>query len=424
MVRYAKASFVAIAVGQGDAFYLERGKHSVLVDAGKARRGIADRFRVATGRNSVDIIACTHNDADHAEGIMGVLESGISCKEVWLPAIWSNRLEDLLLNPVEVGYEIALDIGEMSGQELSAVIQERGASLTALGDHLADRFREKLTRSVEDEQGRDEDPGFYDTRAMSNLLEEGSQTQTQPIETWSRVISMNYHLDPWWYLSRVPNLTSDQAFTIFWEAISAGERIRSIAIQAYQNGCAIRWFQFDNDSDGIQEGQPGFLVPMNAREVFRFPIRKSRSSLRLLEALALSVSNRESLVFLAPGTWATPEVLFCGDSDLRFRRRIPWSKGMIVTAPHHGSDSNSGAYQRFSRDTADACEAVWIRSDGRYRSRPGALFMHRPPDSRICTLCRGSANPSQNIKLLVDRSKRSWQPLTTVRRCECRELES
>jgi len=62
--------FIAIAVGQGDAFFLQKGDYSVLVDGGRAEQGYPNQFQRVTTQNGVTIIACTHNDADHALGPM------------------------------------------------------------------------------------------------------------------------------------------------------------------------------------------------------------------------------------------------------------------------------------------------------------------------------------------------------------------
>ncbi|MEW6046869.1 MAG: MBL fold metallo-hydrolase [Bacillota bacterium] len=59
------SKFIAIAVAQGDAFFLERDGRTVLVDGGASARNFLRQFARATGRCKVDIVVCTHNDADH-----------------------------------------------------------------------------------------------------------------------------------------------------------------------------------------------------------------------------------------------------------------------------------------------------------------------------------------------------------------------
>jgi len=80
--------FIAIPVAQGDAFYLEREGFSVLTDGGRSRSDLPSRFQAVTKTDGVNVILCTHNDADHANGILGFLEGGLRCEEVWLPGRW------------------------------------------------------------------------------------------------------------------------------------------------------------------------------------------------------------------------------------------------------------------------------------------------------------------------------------------------
>ncbi|HHW41582.1 MAG TPA: MBL fold metallo-hydrolase [Syntrophomonadaceae bacterium] len=92
-------SFIAIGVGQGDAFFLDNASTTILIDGGRSTQGFPAQFQKVTERESVDILVCTHNDADHANGILGFLQSGLTCNEVWLPGSWTDRLEDILLHP-------------------------------------------------------------------------------------------------------------------------------------------------------------------------------------------------------------------------------------------------------------------------------------------------------------------------------------
>jgi beta-lactamase superfamily II metal-dependent hydrolase len=75
--------FIAIGVAQGDAFFLECPEvFTVLIDGGRSVGGFASQFQRVTERDRVDVLVCTHNDADHANGIIGFLQSGLGCTEV------------------------------------------------------------------------------------------------------------------------------------------------------------------------------------------------------------------------------------------------------------------------------------------------------------------------------------------------------
>lgn len=48
------------------------------------------------------MIVCTHNDKDHANGVLEFLDAGCSAGECWLPATWIGVLRRLL-NPTDSG---------------------------------------------------------------------------------------------------------------------------------------------------------------------------------------------------------------------------------------------------------------------------------------------------------------------------------
>jgi len=107
--------FIAIAVGRGDAFFFERDGKTALIDGGGSERGFATQFRNTTGVEGVDVLVCTHNDADHSLGLLGFLECGLTAREVWLPSSWLDRLDDLLLRPREFFGELIRDIEYLRG---------------------------------------------------------------------------------------------------------------------------------------------------------------------------------------------------------------------------------------------------------------------------------------------------------------------
>jgi glyoxylase-like metal-dependent hydrolase (beta-lactamase superfamily II) len=94
--RGAEIKFTALPVTQGDAFYAETDDgFRVLVDGGRSRCALPELFRKYTKSDRVDVLVCTHNDADHAEGVLGFLENGLGCGELWLPATWLDALRSL-----------------------------------------------------------------------------------------------------------------------------------------------------------------------------------------------------------------------------------------------------------------------------------------------------------------------------------------
>ncbi|MFP5228494.1 MAG: MBL fold metallo-hydrolase [Acidobacteriota bacterium] len=387
--------FVAIGVAQGDAFVVKRHDDFVaLIDGGKSVAGFSTEFQRATNLDSVDVVVCTHNDADHANGIIGFLQSGLHCKEVWLPASWADRLNDLF-DPARFTHELVDNLNGL-----------RDAEIADIRD--TDTFFKRLAN------GREAN-GIRDTEESVDAEELAERTREEDggdyIEL-SRYPLLYWHPD-WWFRRMRALRNDDPRFRLLIEAIAAGERIKQIAQLAFHRGCRIRWFEYSdpNPSGGI----PGKLVPVNAREVHEVKVSKSSA----LMYLALTITNKQSLVLCSPQDGGAPAVLFTADSDLAFPNTVPWSDGMIITAPHHGSEANAAAYQRFQREMLNPVSTAWVRSDGRFKSRPGRWFLDlRGTNVPVfCTFCRGASRPKQD--LVFTASGQSWNPVNT-QSCSCR----
>jgi hypothetical protein len=391
MTRLANSMFTAIAVGQGDSFFFQKENITALIDGGKSKSGFAQQFKEVTKRNAVDILVCTHNDADHALGVRGFLEDGLKCKEVWLPGSWSTRLADLLLKPSEFFEELVNKIGTM---DLSA--ETPSPLLESLGDEFS-KGESTDSRSIESHEPLDTLWEAIERAEASNVF-------------WPCFLPLPF-LDAWLVACYTSRRSQEKQswFRLLSEAVSAANRIRDISIAAYDSGAEIRWFEYHPSiSFG---GRPSFLIPVNAREIAYVP-KKPWSA---LEYLALTTVNRESLVFQTAPDEHRVQVLFTADSDLSFSQNIPWSDGMIVTAPHHGSEANSSAYARFTSETKKNLHVIWVRSDGRSRNRPGTSYL-RVRGDRFCTLCRGGHSSKQHIRFCE--SSNRWKRRSTTA-CSC-----
>ena len=118
--------FVALPVGQGDAFFLRRAEFTALIDGGKSRYSFSELFGKTLGLGHVNVLVCTHNDDDHAKGIIGFLEGALACDEVWLPDLWGDRLTDLLNIPAEFVEELAEDVSKQRQSTLQQIADELG----------------------------------------------------------------------------------------------------------------------------------------------------------------------------------------------------------------------------------------------------------------------------------------------------------
>jgi hypothetical protein len=387
--------FIAIRVAQGDAFVVKRSDDFVaLIDGGKSVAGFYTEFQRATKRNRVDVVVCTHNDADHANGIIGFLQSGLDCKEVWLPASWADRLNDLF-DPAGFTRELVDNVAGLGDAEIAGIRD-------------ADTFFERFANGREASRIEDAEEAVDAEEFTERTLEQDNgdyfELSRHPLFYW--------YPDRCFFLMRELGI-NDLRFRLLIEAIAAGERIKQIAQLAFHRGCHIRWFEYShsNPSGGI----PGKLVPVNAREVHKVKVSKSSA----LMYLALTITNKQSLVLCSPQDGEAPAVLFTSDSDLAFPNPIPWSDGMIITAPHHGSEANAESYQRFRREMLNPVSTAWVRSDGRFKSRPGRSYLNLRAVNvpLFCTFCRGTLRPKQD--LVFKASGQSWNPVNT-QPCSCR----
>jgi len=200
---------------------------------------------------------------------------------------------------------------------------------------------------------------------------------------------------------------------LLWSAIDAASRIRAIAIETFHRGIPVRWFEFDaaTPSGGVTA-----LQPVNARAVATV---RPRVGL-LLDLLALTVSNKQSLVFWSPPTHQHPGVLFTADSDLSGVRLPSQLVGAIATAPHHGSEANANAYAAVATAAQQHSPSItWVRSDGRYRARPGHTYLGLS-SRRLCTLCRPAPAMSSAKQAVHLFSRRGvWTRHGTSVICSC-----
>jgi len=199
-------------------------------------------------------------------------------------------------------------------------------------------------------------------------------------------------------------------FNLFLEALENANRIREIALEAYRRGIPIKWFEWDvNNPSG---GYP-WLQPLNSREIIQI---KRAPEKMLLEFLALTIVNKESLVFWVPPGYAGKGVLFAADSDLENINLNVLCDGTIVTAPHHGAEANKKVYSNIKK------EVIWVRSDGRFNKRPCKEYL-MASGQRYCTICRqgnGIFSDKQHVIFYDQNGK--WSVSKNVKPCTCQEI--
>lgn len=290
--------FIAIPVGQGDAFYLERENFSVLVDGGRNRSGFATMFQNVTNTDGVNVAICTHNDADHANGILGFLEAGFRCEEIWLPGRWLSALPDVLKPFVEVFIELARDIEQAKTTNRDEQDLEF-SPIEAYADSLRENLNDVSTSDARTPIGEDGWPNsFIHMLERGERWEDTARLWLWPPGNWP---PFSYH-----HYQRLEST----GVQLLWSAIDAARRIRDITLEAFHRGIPVRWFEFATTTPS---GGIAALQPVNARAVARVRPRIGP----LLSLLSLTVSNKESLVFWSPSAEAPGSSLSCRFRPLR-----------------------------------------------------------------------------------------------------------
>jgi hypothetical protein len=297
---------------------------------------------------------------------------------VWLPGTWTNRLEDLITSPARFIDELRENI-----KQANDILHD------APPHHVLDSVVSQYAPG--DSEGAESSAEQIDQAIETALEQEEWTVRSYPL------FQLQHEKD--FVLVRL-GFSPTTVARLMLESLAAASRIAEIAKAAYTNGAQIRWFQYGADSR-IPPASGDVIRGVNCGEILRMPC----GTLSALRYLALSVANEQSLVFQTRRV-GIPGVLFTADSDLRFGAPIDWGQPMIVTAPHHGSEANAQAYQRFEREGLSTTGAkTWVRSDGRFRSRPGASYVRMQP--RFCTRCRGQGGIPNALEFHTNRG--AWK---------------
>jgi len=371
--------FISISVGKGDAFYLEKNNKSLLFDGGSGVVNFPTLFMNETNVKKLNYLICSHNDSDHANGILGLLkDQSIICDEVWLPGSWTTLLKKLLAEPIEFYRKLCGEILELDTDE---------STLEACSEDLSDAmFNGNKYESIENKE----------------LFENANNViKIDPSSTLNMIIG-----------------TQVSKKDLMLDAIKAMERVRKIALEANKRGVKIRWFEFITDPlIAPVGGDPDILEPVNCTELKQ---PKFSDNITCLRYATLSVENKRSLVFHSPKKGNDKgSVLFTADSDLLFCSPVPLDDNMLVTIPHHGANSSHAAYNEFGK----LKNPVFIRSDKfnnpNKPNHPFSTYSHYMSFNvgvKRCTLCLG--DPKSNKKsVYFSYTNNSW--ISSSALCSC-----
>ncbi len=331
--------FTALPVNVGDSFLLQVDTKVILVDGGMNKQHIVKLLKKENiPNNHIDLLVCTHYDADHINGIIGILKSQkFTFNEIWLPEIIGS-----------IGYTISKKI-----RNLFKYLRENELNHELYSN---DDFNYNYDSEIIEEQSKE-----------NNSLEE---IDTRILENF--IYDMKYHFHPRWQYHG--NSHSDKLYKMMNNMLNFASLISS----SLNSGAYIRWFKFQ---DKLTHKHYGYdLYCENALQT-NISIYDEKLFFNLLHMTTLSKINQHSLVFKFDNP-QYPNVLFTADSDLNFTSiPISLTENSIVTAPHHGSSSNDIAYSKISGENL-----TFVRSDRSQVKRPSNKYTQK--SKKFCTICR------------------------------------
>jgi len=351
--------FTALPVNVGDSFLLLSNNKYVLVDGGMNKSHIITLLNKEKIKNKhIHYLICTHYDADHINGLLGILQSGkYSFSELWLPEIFGS-----LTYTISCKIEPILKYWREHQYDLDKSIYDHS-------ELVDEEYREdNISEYIDKEYKSDFKTNRYEDINL-RVLNEFIKYSNQNLLYWPNYIP-KFHIHP---------------SSLNMKLNSSLIKICSFISSSIASGSHIRWFKYQDwntkhkcPNSFIAENSIQTDITLYSPKIF-------------LKMLYLTAINKESLVFRYNDPDNT-NVLFTADSDLHFfKSPINLKKYSIVTAPHHGADTNNAAYAKISGK-----ELIYIRSDRHQEDRPGEGYLMQA--KRYCTVCKTNG-PKQKISI-------------------------
>ncbi len=350
--------FTALEIGSGDAFLLEDYDNdwNCLFDAGGSKNRIVyllKRKRI----EELNLAICSHNDVDHANGFIGLLQSNINIDEIWLPGTWASVLKYVKdkgvgLDEVEFLFNVKCEYNEKATDGSTFRINEYAPFAEI--NNKKDIFDPESEETIEN---FDDSLSFFSGQIESKLFD--------------YTMNLFPFLYPPFYWHNCKQGIEAKCHSL----LLAIDRIIKIAGLAYQKGCKIKWF---NPVDFCICKKVGYgFVALNSNEMSC--VQKPRNAQGFALLCLLTVVNEYSLVFeYLKGN--NPILRFSADSDCTCQS-VPYNENIIVTAPHHGSDANTIVYKQLVGDNI-----IWVRSDRKSGKRPCCYF--KCLNIKYCLACK------------------------------------
>lgn len=300
--------FTALPVRVGNAFLLRSPSGTVLVDGGEDKVHILDLLKPERlKKHHIDLLVCTHYDADHVQGILGILESRkYTFREIWLPEVLGSLSYTISKNLVK----ILARLRELDREGAEKLMKEAEASVKP---------------ETESEAPQEAHIRVADLEAVKTL---------SALAMYPDIFSMIL-IGHW-------DRTSLAAFPVTAMFANLSAAISTVSL-ALSSGAHIRWFKYSKSLTNKQF--PLGMTPMNSTQT-ALTEYKPDVFLQQLYVTYITPINRDSLVFKFSHQ-RYPDILFCADSNFSFTTtQIQLKNNSIVTAPHHGASDCDAAMER------------------------------------------------------------------------------
>lgn len=361
--------FTALPVNVGDAFLLQTKDKKILVDGGQNQTDIIKLLNKENLNNHIDLLVCSHYDADHINGILGVIKSKkYTFNEIWLPEIFGS-----------LGYSLSKKIDEIFHS-------------SRINSFNLD-YDESLMENINE-------PLMKDNDFEKMMIKEDTQNLFEDID--NEVLDMFINNYPRHHRRYYYELERNMNFKMFSSLL----KITMLINHSLNSGAYIRWFKYAGEQK-INFSYGYNLIPENAI-LSDITIYDEKLFFKMLKLTTLSDINKYSLVFKYEEDCISPNILFCADSDLNFySKKVYLNDNSIITAPHHGSSSNDIAYSKINGKNL-----IFVRSDRSQLKRPGKGYLSQ--SIRYCTICRNFTS-KQKVEFLL--SSNSFN--TKSKTCTC-----
>jgi len=367
-------TFTAFSKLAGDAFLISNSDNLYLVDGGKKRDFLVNRLN-GQCINSINVVICTHTDADHINGIYGLMRSHIHVGEYWLPEsfaaialrieeegggieniekLFKQKNKDHFISKYEERYGVGSEIIYNSGEEIRHDL--RIETLQTVSSKIYKCLSAILGCGIE----------FHTCRKDCRNFDY-CKTPSQHVLGANLVKKSGYDSDMLQYMASLADI---------YDALS---KLKP----------KIRFIRYVGKK--VDSGMGNDFVCLNGIDDGYISLRKTES---IADIVHLTKCNKESLVYkYVPDVEQRAGILFCADSDFSFLKgnEINLPDIGIATAPHHGSPSNDAVYGLVKGTF------IWVKSSiANSTGKPSPVKFYKQT-SRYCTRCNSSTAHEQDV---------------------------